>query len=332
MERPGTGRRASVAAIVVHHRGRALLDPCLGSLRAALDALDTDAELIVVDNGSDDGSRELVRERHPDVRLVELGENRGFAGGVGAGLRCSSAEWVFLLNNDATVERDALVSLLDAALADPDVGSLAAQMRFTDTSVINSAGMEVDRLGVAYSRLLGAPVARGGEQPVEVFGACGGAALYRRAMLEDIGGFDESFFVYLEDVDVAWRGRMRGWRCLYVPGAVVHHQNSATSEHGSSFKHLHVGLNRVRMLAKNADGAHLRRYALPMIAYDAAYVAAALATDRTLAPLRGRAQGLREWRAYRASVPARRPVRLSPARGLRAALARQATWRSHSAR
>jgi GT2 family glycosyltransferase len=166
---------------------------------------------------------------------------------------------------------------------------------------------------------------------VEVFGACGGAGLYRRAMLDEIGGFDTSFFFALDDADVAWRAQMRGWRCLYTPRAVVHHHHGATVSHGSCLKYFHVGLNRVRMLAKNADARQLRRYGLQMIGYDLAYVSFAAITDRTLAPLRGRLKGLREWRSYRRAGAGRRPVDLAPTRGLRAALTRRAAWLANSA-
>lgn len=321
----------SVSGIVVHHRGRELLAPCLASLEEALSRLGEEAELVVVDNGSSDGSREMVRELHPGARLVELPRNVGFAAGANAGVRDSRGDWIFLLNNDAIVEPEAIARLLEAARGVEGIGSVAAQMRFSGTDVINSAGMEVDRLGVAFSRLLGSPVSASEREPVEVFGACAGAALYSRAMLEEVGGFDDSFFVYSEDVDVAWRARMSGWRCLYVPAAIVHHDNSATALHGSSFKHLHVGRNRVRLLAKNADRSLLRRYGLAMVAYDIAYVAVAALRDGSLAPLRGRLQGLREWRAYRRAGASRRPVELSPVRGARDALARQAVWRRHSA-
>jgi hypothetical protein len=206
-------------------------------------------------------------------------------------------------------------------------------MRFANRrDTINSAGIGVDRLGVAFDRLLGQPVEASEDQPTEVFGACGGAALYRRAMLEEIGGFDDSFFFALDDADVAWRAQMKGWPCLYVPAAVVHHHHGATIGHGSSLKYFHVGLNRVRTVAKNADSRLLRRHGLFMIGYDIAYVAYAAITDRTLAPLRGRLKGLREWRGYRrAGAGGRGPVELAPTRGLRAALDRRSAWQGVSA-
>ena len=111
----------------------------------------------------------------------------------------------------------------------------------------------------------------------------------------------------------------------------MHHHHGATIGHGSSLKYFHVGLNRVRMLAKNADAAQLRRYGLAMIGYDLAYVGFTAVTDRTLAPVRGRLQGLREWRTYRRAGASRRPVELAPTRGLRAALARRAAWLRNSA-
>jgi GT2 family glycosyltransferase len=164
-----------------------------------------------------------------------------------------------------------------------------------------------------------------------VFGACGGAALHRRRMLDEVGGMDETYFFALDDVDLAWRARMRGWRCLYAPSAVVHHHHGATTAHGSDLKYFHVGLNRVRTLAKNADRGLLLRYAPGMVAYDVAYVAFAGIADRTLAPLRGRLRGLREWRAYRRAGAGRRPVELAPVRGLGAALERRSVWARHSA-
>ena len=156
---------------------------------------------------------------------------------------------------------------------------------------------------------------------------CGEGAIselkLRRAALASIGGFDGSLFVYPEDADLAWRARMRGWRSLYAPAAVVYHHHSATAVHASPFKYSWVGRNRVRLLARNADARMLA--ATPaMVAYDLAYVAYAAGPGRTLAPVTGRLRGLREWRSARRSGAAgRRRVELKPPRGLAAALARR---------
>ncbi len=319
---------ALLTAIVVNYRQPELLCACLRSLERALERVAGASELVVVENGSGDGSADLVRREFPAATLVELAENRGFGGGVNAGLERSSGEFVALLNNDATVEPDALAELVRVAESDPGAGSVAAQMRFADRpGTINSAGIGIDRLGIVYDRLLGAPVEASEPEPVAVFGASGGAALWRRSALESVGRFDESFFVFLEDADVAWRARMRGWRALYAPSAVVYHHHSATAVHASPFKYRWVGRNRVRLLARNADRRLLLRHGAAMVLYDLAYVAYAATRERTLAPLRGRMRGLREWRtARRAGAPGRRPVELEPRQGFAAALRRRAAW------
>jgi GT2 family glycosyltransferase len=322
-----------ISAIVVNYRRPDVLTGCLHSLRESLSRSEDDTELIVVDNASGDHSSDVIRKAAPEALLIEMPENVGFPAAVNEAIRQSRGEWVLLINNDVAVEPPAVGHMLDAARADPGVGSVAAQMRFADgTGVINSAGIGVDRLGIAYDRLLGLPVPAGETGPRNVFGACGGAALHRRTMLEQVGGLDDSFFFALDDADLAWRAQMHGWRCVYDPSAVVYHRHGATSGTlGSSFKYFHVGLNRVRMVAKNADAAHLWRYGLAMVGYDLAYVAFVAVTDRTLAPLRGRVQGLREWRTYRRAGAARLPVLLTPVRGPRAALRRRAAWMRHSA-
>jgi len=322
-----------VSAIVVNYRRPEMTRACLEALRDALSRLDAASEVVVVDNGSADGSPAAIREAMPDATLLELPENRGFPTAASEAVRHSSGEWVLLVNNDVIFEPDAVSELLTVGESAPDIGSVAAQMRFAgELGVINSAGIGVDRLGIAFDRLLGAPVSASEDQPVEVFGACGGAALHRRQMLDDVGGMDETYFFALEDADLAWRARMRGWRCMYAPGAVVHHRHGATTAHGSDAKYFHVGINRIRTLAKNADTRTLRRYGLMMIAYDLAYVAYVALHDRTLAPLRGRLRGLREWRRYRRASAPRREVALHSPQGLRAALARRAVWTRHSGR
>ena len=306
-----------VSAIVVTQRGGPLLEACLHALRAAL--AEVDGELLVVDNSV----RGVAAE---SARVLRQGRNTGFAGGVAAGLAAAAGEWVLLVNDDAELEPDALRALLDAGRDDPRAGAVTAQVRFhARRDVVNTAGLVIDRLGIAYDRLAGAP-ARDGGAVEEVFGASACVALYRRAMLDAIGGFDASFFAFGEDADVAWRARMAGWTCLYVPGAVAYHHGSATAGEASPAKYFLVGRNRMRLLARNATAGQLARWGWAMALYDLAYVLFAATTDRTLAPLRGRVAGLREWRHYRRGGAAgRRAVALAAPTGPLGA------WRQRSA-
>jgi GT2 family glycosyltransferase len=312
-----------ISVIVVDFRGGELLRRCVRDVHTALERVDGGGELIVVDNGSAGG---LALD---GARVIELSTNRGFAGGVAVGLEHSHGEWVALVNNDAFLERDALARMLAAGSSDERIGAVTAQVRFERRpDLVNTAGLEIDRLGIAYDRLAGVSVTEGGSEPVEVFGASACVTLYRRAMLDEIGGFDTSFFAFGEDADVAWRARMAGWRCLYEPRAIALHRGSMTARERSVTKYFLVGRNRVRLLAKNATTDQLVRHGLGMIAYDLAYVAFAAATDRTLAPLRGRVRGLREWRAYRSAGAAlRRPVALGRG-GWRGALRMRNAYRA----
>jgi len=315
-----------VSAVVVNYRRPDLTLACLKSLTRALAAVDAATELIVIDNGSgDDSAERLGREGAVDV--LELAENVGFAAAMQVGLERSRGRWILMLNNDATVEPAGVAELLHVGESDPGIGSVAAQVRFAlAPDTLNSAGVVVDRLGVSAERLLGRPVGASERQPVEVFGTHGCAALHRREMLTAVGGFDPSFFFGLDDVDLAWRARMGGWRAVYAPDAIVYHENAGTAPHAADFKYRWVGRARVRVLAKNADRRQLLRYGPAIVGYDLAYVAYVAARYRSLAPLRGRLQGLREWRTYRrAGASLRRPVALASVSGLRAALNRRAT-------
>jgi GT2 family glycosyltransferase len=316
-----------VSAVVVTYRRADLLEPCLASLQRSLADLGEAGELIVIDTGAQEAAATLLKARFPDATLIRC-ENIGLAGAASVALERSRGEWIALLNDDVTVAPLALSELLEAGRSGHKVGSVAAQMRFHDRpETINSAGIEVDQLGEAWDRLLEAPVEASETGPTPVFGACGGAALYRRAMLEEIGGFDSSFFAYLEDVDVAWRAAMRGWSCVYAPAAVVYHHFSASFGHRSELKYFLSGRNRIRLLAKNADRALLLRRGAAMIVYDLAYITFVAVRDRTLAPARGRFRGLAEWRRYRrAGRAGRSAVALAAPVGLRGALRRRRAY------
>jgi GT2 family glycosyltransferase len=317
-----------LSVIVVSYRKGELLGKCLLSAQAALREVEGATELILVLNGASPGEAVIAEELLAGIDVVYEPENIGFAPAVAEGIGRSKSEWIALLNDDALAEPQLFASMLAAGSSASDIGSVAAQMRFFDRpEILNSAGVEVDKLGVAYDRLLGEAASSSEGEPTEVFGASGGAAMYRRAMLDEIGGFDESFFAYLEDVDVAWRARMHGWRCLYAPGAIVTHHHSTTLGHGSSRKYYLVGRNRVRLLAKNAGAAQLRRYTPWILAHDISYVSYIALTQLTLAPLAGRLAGLREWKRYRrAGAAGRREIPLARVSGLRGALRRQRVW------
>jgi GT2 family glycosyltransferase len=171
-----------------------------------------------------------VRENYPEVRVIELGENRGFAAAVNAGIRASTTPYVALLNNDVEVASGWLEVLVAALDAYPEAGFAASKMLdFADRGRIDGAGDAFTWEGNAYRIGHGEEDRGQYDAPGWVFGACAGAALYRREMLDRIGLFDEWFFAYYEDADLSFRAQLAGYRCRYIPEAVVYHLGSATS-------------------------------------------------------------------------------------------------------
>jgi hypothetical protein len=217
-----------ISVIVLNYNGKGFLNSCLSSLASQTYP---DFEVIVVDNGSRDGSPEYIEENYPWVRLAKNDENLGFAGGTNVGIRAAKGEFIITLNNDSRADSRFIEELIKP-MADPEVGVCAAKMLFPDGR-INSAGICISRSGAAWDRGMFEPDRGQYEFMEEVFGACAGAALYRREMLDEIGLFDEDFFLYLEDVDLAFRARLAGWKCLYVPGARVIHHHGGTAGVGS---------------------------------------------------------------------------------------------------
>ena len=197
-----------MSVVVTNWNGRQWLPTCLGALEAQSFQ---DFEVIVVDNGSTDGSVEYLEECFPWARVIANESNIGFPAAVNQGIRASEGVYLVTLNNDTSADPDWLAALVGPAESDSGVGMCASKMLFSERpQTINSTGICIDRTAIAWDRHGGQPDDPGDRQPAEVFGACAGAALYRRRMLDETGLFDGDFFAYLEDVDLAWRGRRAG--------------------------------------------------------------------------------------------------------------------------
>ncbi len=254
-----TPPRASV--IIPNWNGARFLPTCLDALRRQTFS---DAEVIVVDNASRDQSLQLLQQDYPEVRVVALTENRGFAGGVNAGIRAARGEILVLLNNDTEAEPGWLAALVRALDQHPEAGMAASKMRLFDRrSHIHSAGDSFRTDGLPTNRGVWQEDRGQFDREEYVFGGCGGAVAYRRRMLEEIGLLDEGFFLSCEDVDLAWRAQLAGWRCVFVPDAVVYHHLSATG--GGPIASYYTGRNTIWVLAKDLPGPLWRRHWLAIV-------------------------------------------------------------------
>ncbi len=192
-------------------------------------------EIVVVDNGSQDGSVDHWTERYPDVRLIPTGRNLGFAAGVNTGLRdLGEVEAMALVNSDAFVDPGWLSPLAEALNADSAIGAASPKILFTTPDPdglarINNAGNEIGSTWEPRDRGYGETDCGQYDQAEDIWGWCGAAVLLRRRYFDEIGPFDEGLFMYCEDVDLSWRGRHAGWRYRYVPTSVVHHQHRGSS-------------------------------------------------------------------------------------------------------
>lgn len=252
-----------IDVIIPNWNGKRHLQDCLDSLRRQSFKLFT---VIIVDNGSADDSVDFIRSQYPEVKVIVLDENKGFAGGVNEGIRRSDAELIFLLNNDTIVDPNCLQELSGAAAKYPDINYFATKMLFRNSpGVINAAG---DSFGIdGQARNIGIRDFDDGryDQVAEVFGACAGAALYRKTFFQDVGLFDEEFFLIMEDVDIDFRGQLKGHRCFYIPTAVVHHVHSASIVKHSPLQIYHGARNALFVLVKHMPSKLLLKYSRKII-------------------------------------------------------------------
>ncbi|HLW67958.1 MAG TPA: glycosyltransferase family 2 protein, partial [Gemmataceae bacterium] len=241
-----------VSVIIVNYNGRRYLPDCLGSLeRQRLPR--GEYEVIVVDNDSTDGSVEWVKEAYPAVKVIALKENVGFARGNNLGLRPARGEYIALLNNDAVAEPNWLHEAVATLEVSPKLGGVASKIRFhDDPRVLNSTGLVLYRDGRGGDRGFREEDRGQFEQEDEVFGPCGAAMVVRRELLDDLGGFDERLFLYYEDLDLAWRARLRGWSFHYCPKAVVQHVHCGSAGEWSPRFCFYVERNRALVNCKNA--------------------------------------------------------------------------------
>lgn len=236
-----------VSIVIPNFNGIKYLKDCLDSLAAQT----MSADVIVVDNGSTDGS-EKICEEYDKVKLVKLDRNYGFCRAVNEGIRQCAGRYVILLNNDTKAEPSFTEELYKAIDPDPEVFSAAAKMlRMDDPSTIDSAGDLYCALGWAFSLGKDSPAGRY-DRPARIFSACAGAAIYRKDLVDSLGGFDEAHVSYLEDVDIGYRARIAGYRNIYAPKAVVLHAGSGTtgSRH-NPYKIRQAAANGIYVIYKN---------------------------------------------------------------------------------
>jgi GT2 family glycosyltransferase len=254
----------AVTVIIINWNGKAFVGECLEGMRRQTYR---DFAVIMVDNGSTDGSVEFVQHAYPEVNVISLKTNYGFCVANNVALAEVDTEYVALLNNDVVASPEWLGTLIMAMNAYPEAGSATSKFLYYDRPDI------IDRAGDGYSRA-GAGVLRGRGMPVDrysrrqwVFGACGGASIYRTGMLKDIGLFDPNFFIIYEDVDLSFRAQLMGYRCLYVPEAVVHHRASRSVGYDSPKSVYYGHRNLEWVYIKNIPAALFIKTILPHLCY-----------------------------------------------------------------
>jgi len=235
--------------IIPNYNGQKFLKKCFDSLKKQTFK---NFEIILVDNNSSDDSINFCEKNYPEVKLIKMKSNGGFASAVNAGYNQSSGNLIALLNNDTEVDKDWLKEVKQAAESQPVAGFFASKMLdFEDRTIIDSCGDGLHWGGRSYN--IGQLEKDNGnfDKDELVFGACAGAAIYRKEVFDKIGLLDDDFFMYLEDVDFDFRAQMAGFKCLFVSKAKVYHIGSATSGKRSAFIFKYSTKNRLHLIYKN---------------------------------------------------------------------------------
>lgn len=241
-------KAVDITVVIPNYNGIQYMDGCLGSLYEG----SLVPEVIVVDNGSSDGSADLAEKKYPMCRVVRFRENKGFCRAVNEGIRRADTEYVILLNNDTAVDREFVFHLREAIRKRRGAFSVSAKMlSMGEPEIIDDAGDLYCALGWAYARGKG----KGREnysKSAEIFASCAGAAIYRKSVFDIIGYFDENHFAYLEDIDIGYRANIYGYPNRYEPEAVVYHAGSAVSgSRHNGFKVKLSARNSIYLIYKN---------------------------------------------------------------------------------
>jgi hypothetical protein len=248
----------TISVVIPTFNGSRYIPDCLNSLEQQLRKPD---EIILVDDGSTDGTASVVASSYPKVRQIRLESNRGFAAAANEGIRHARGDYIALLNNDTRAAPQWLSELKRTLDENPSVGSCSSKMLFADRpNVINSIGIGFTRAGTAFDVGYGKKDGDEFSRSRPTFGACAGAAMYRRKLFDDIGLFDEDLFMWYEDADISFRAQLAGYRCLYVPTAVVYHVGGGTAPPNNKAHIYYCSRNQILVLAKNLPDSLRYRY------------------------------------------------------------------------
>lgn len=300
-----------LTAVVLTYDRRDLLDVILPSIeRQTMPGL----RVLVVDNGSSDGSAAYVRAKWPAFELLELPRNVGVAAALNRGVAAVDSEYVALLNNDLELEPDYLELLVRALDRHPEAASAAGKMlNFFDRSRFDGAGDEFMWSGAATHRGFGEPDAGQYDRAEEVFSPCAGAAVFRRRCFDVVGPFDEDFFAYLEDVDWGLRAQLAGFSARYEPTAVSYHMGGATTSAERPRYGALLRRNQLWLILKNYPARALARHATKLVLHQGGWLVTATRERKLreeLAALAAAARGLPQTLRKRRAVQATRRVSL----------------------
>lgn len=240
-----------VTVVIPNFNGKKYINDCMDALAFQVD---DSVKVIVVDNGSTDGSVEILQQEYPWARLVELNENTGFCHAVNVGIRLAETPYVILLNNDTMIKGGFIKNLVSVMEKPGNEKVFSVSSKMLDMykpEIVDDAGDRYNVLGWAFARGKGKAAEKYNE-PMEVFSACGGASIYRRSVFDEIGFFDEMHFAYLEDLDIGYRAKIFGYKNLYEPSAEVLHAGSGSSgSRYNEFKTTHTSANSTYIIWKN---------------------------------------------------------------------------------